>query len=329
MAGSVQPLVVVVGSYNQDHVWRVDRFPRSGETRRGGDFATGAGGKGFNQAVACVRQDVATAFLGARGDDALGEGAAALAASEGLVGHWQVLGDTPTGTAAILVDDAGQNRIVVDLAANERLDPAFLRAQDAVFAGARVLLAQLENNLDATRATLALGRAHGLLCVLNPAPVHPDLDLELLQHADVLVPNESEFAQLCARFIDSDLDADEVAGLDDETLHALCRRLGPGTVVVTLGRHGCLVSHGASPRGDASTCYRIRAETVQAIDTTGAGDAFCGALAAGLSRPGPHGFAHAVREAGRVAALSTERAGASAAMPRREEVLARFGRHGA
>ncbi len=321
----MQAQVVVVGSYNQDHVWRVDRFPQPGETRRGAGFATGAGGKGFNQAIACVRQDVGTAFIGARGDDALGRGAAELAAAEGLVCRWQVRDDLPTGTAAILVDDAGQNQIIVDLAANEHLDPDFLRAQHVVFGNARVLLVQLENNLDATRAALALGRAQGLTCVLNPAPVHPELDTDVLRLADVLTPNESEFAQLCTRFLDTDLAADAVAGLDDATLHDLTRRLCAGTVVVTLGRQGSFVSHGDARRGDVSAHYRVHPESVQAIDSTGAGDAFCGALVAGLARPGDAPFAQAVRDAGRVAALSTERRGASVAMPRRAEVLARFG----
>lgn len=317
--------VVVVGSYNQDHVWHVDNFPHPGETRRGQGFGTGPGGKGFNQAVACIRQDVTTAFIGARGDDALGKGAAAAAEAEGLTCRWLVREDAPTGTAVILVDAGGHNQIVVDLAANERLDPNFLRAQHALFADARVLLTQLENNLDATRTALALGRAQGLTCVLNPAPVHQQLDTDLLQLVDVLTPNEGEFAQLCARFLDSSLAADAVAGQDDATLHALARRLCAGTVVVTLGRHGCFVSHGNAHRGDVSAHYRVHAESVQAVDTTGAGDAFCGALVAGMAQAREAPFAQAVREAGRVAALSTERRGASIAMPRREDVLARFG----
>jgi ribokinase len=317
--------VVIVGSYNQDHVWQVDRFPQPGETRRGGGFATGPGGKGFNQAVACVRQEVSTAFIGARGDDALGKGAAARAESEGLHCRWQVHQDVSTGTAAIMVDAQGQNQIIVDLAANERLDPSFLAAQSEVFSSARVLLTQMENNLDATRAALKLGREYGLTCILNPAPVHPQLNTRLLRAAGVLTPNESEFAQLCERFLDTALEADHVAALADDDLHALARRLTPASVVITLGRHGCFISHGNDHRGDASACYRVPAETVQATDTTGAGDAFCGALAAGLVRFAGQTFETAIRHAARVAALSTERPGAASAMPHLAEVTARFG----
>lgn len=317
--------VVVVGSYNQDHVWRVDRFPRPGETRRGCGFGTGPGGKGFNQAVACARQEIATAFLAAIGDDALGTGAMRLAEAEGMHARWLASEDIPTGTAAILVDASGQNQIIVDLAANEHLEPGFLREHADLFARAEVLLAQLENNLEATRAALALGREHGLVCVLNPAPVHPDLDADLVRMADVLAPNESEFAQLCGRFLGVEVEASSVASLEADALHALARRLDVGSVIVTLGRQGCFVSHGDDRRGDADSHYHLRAETVEAIDTTGAGDAFCGALAAGLVRYAGRPFAAAVRQAGRVAALSTERAGAAAAMPRHAEVVARFG----
>lgn len=317
--------VVVVGSYNQDHVWHIDRVPQPGETRRGHGFSTGPGGKGFNQAVACARQDVATCFIGARGNDALGDLAAEIAEAEGLQCHWQVRGDVPTGSACIVVDDQSQNQIVVYLAANEHLDPAFLHAQSGAFHHARILLAQLENNLDATVAALRIARKHDLLRVLNPAPVHAELNLDVLHMVDVLMPNEGEFAQLCKRFLDNDLRADAVAAMDDRALHALARRLGNATVVITLGRSGCFVSHGDEHHGDDSDCYRLDAEVVRPLDTTGAGDAFCGALVAALARFDEQPFAQAVRHANRVGALATEHVGAAAAMPRLDDVIARFG----
>lgn len=320
----MSPQVVVVGSYNQDHVWRIDRFPQAGETRRGSGFQTGPGGKGFNQAVACVRQGATTLFVGARGDDALGETAERTARGEGLECHWQVRDDLPTGSACIVVDADGQNQIVVDLGANEQLDADFVAAQAPVFAGARVLLVQMENNIDAIARALAMGHEHGLACILNPAPVHARMTVTELGLADVLTPNEGEFAQLCARFADIDVDVASVAAMDDATLHALARRLGEGSVVVTLGRKGCFVSHGGARRGDTREYYRIPAESVQAIDTTAAGDAFCGALAAGLGRFADQPFADAVRHANRVAAMATERRGAAASMPRFDEVVARF-----
>jgi ribokinase len=317
--------VVVVGSYVQDHAWVVDRFPQPGETRRALQFSTGPGGKGFNQAVACRRQNVATVFLGALGADALGATARRFARDELLDARWQEFDDVPTAASSILVNAQGENQIAVDLAANDRLDPAFLRANADAFRGASVVLCQLENGLDAVAAALSLGRTAGALCVLNPAPVHPQIPRALLDAADLVTPNETEFDLLCARFADTAPGAANVARLDDAALHALCRQLSAGTVVITLGGHGAFVSHGDDLRGDAATHYRLAAETVQAIDTTGAGDAFSGGLAAALDLFAGAPFARAVRHANRVAALSTEVLGTAPAMPTRMQVDARFG----
>ncbi|MCE5234251.1 MAG: ribokinase [Mizugakiibacter sp.] len=318
--------VVVVGSYNHDHVWQVDRFCRPGETRRARGFVAGPGGKGFNQAVACVRQDVATSFIGAIGDDHLGAAARRLADAEGLRCRWQVRDDAPTGAAGILVDDGGQNQIVVALGANERLDPAFVRAQREAFAAAHVMLVQLENNLDAIDAALELAGAAGAVRMLNPAPAHAELSPGTLRRCDLITPNETEFALLCARFAGIDADADALAALADADLHALARRLPVPCVVITLGRHGCFVSHAddGDRRGDAATHYRLPCEPAHTIDATGAGDAFSGALAAAMVRYAGRPFVEAVRHANRAAALSTERVGAAPAMPRWAEVLARF-----
>jgi ribokinase len=317
--------VVVVGSYNHDHVWRVDRFPAAGETRRGLAFFANSGGKGFNQASACARQGVSTAFIAACGDDALGQLARDAAAHGGLYAHWHITNAHATGTAAVLVDAGGQNQIVVALGANEHLQPNFVRARDELFAGARILLVQLENNIDAIAAALDLGVCHGLTCVLNPAPVHAQLDAKLLRDVDVLTPNETEFAQLLERFADIRVDASTLAESDDVELHSLARKLGVATVVITLGARGCFVSHGANQHGDADVYYRLPPEKVKAIDTTGAGDAFNGALVAALVRFAGAPFRKAAMHANRAAALSTETAGAAAAMPMFDAVLERFG----
>ncbi|MEO8669956.1 MAG: ribokinase [Tahibacter sp.] len=315
--------VVVVGSYNQDHVWRVDQFPRAGETRRGHAFATGPGGKGFNQAVACARQGTATTFIGALGADAIGAHAQRLALAEGIDGCWAPPPPLPTGTACILVDSTAQNSIVVTLGANEHLDPQFVRRK-LERAEAGVLLCQLETNLDAVAAAFA-ACAPTTIRILNPAPVHPALDSELLANVDILTPNESELAQLLRQIHKTEIAPESVATCSDDELHALCRRLGLPTVILTLGSRGCFVSHAdANLRGDASRFYRVPAETVVAVDTTGAGDAFNGGLAAILSTD-PMPFRKAVLSANRIAALSTESHGAAASMPTAAEVRARFG----
>lgn len=316
--------VLVVGSYNQDHVWRIDRFPQPGETRRGLGFTTGPGGKGFNQAVASARQQAPTAFIGALGDDALARTARELANAEGIEARWQVC-DGSTGSCGIVVDAGGQNQIVLDLAANERLDAAFVTAQHDLFAAARVVLVQMETGIAAIRAALAAAPA-GCVRLLNPAPVHGELDTSLLRAADLVTPNETEFADLLARCAGTTIAADAVAASGDDALHALCRKLGDISVIITLGARGCFVSHADPARWqDDAAHYRIAAERVTVRDTTGAGDAFNGALAAGLAQFPRRALREAVVQAGRVAALSTEQAGAAVAMPTRAAVQARFG----
>jgi ribokinase len=316
--------VVVVGSYVQDHAWRVDNFPVPGETRRALAFSSGPGGKGFNQAIACVRQGVETVFIGAIGQDALGECAKNFASGEGLEAFWHCRNDMPTAASSIVVNAQGENMIAVSLAANEFLDVDFLNAQSALFENANIVLCQLENNLDAIDCAFQFAKNNAALCILNPAPVHPELRRELLDSADVLTPNETEFALLCQRFANIAFTADQVAQTDDTMLHRFCRALSSNTIVITLGRFGCFVSHGKNMRGDIQSFYRIAPEKVDAIDTTGAGDAFSGGLVAALSLFPEHAFSHAIQYAGRVAALSTETIGTAPAMPTRAQLIARF-----
>jgi ribokinase len=317
--------VVVVGSYNQDMVWRTARFPEPGETRMG-RFDTGPGGKGFNQAIACQRQGVQTHFIGALGDDALAHGMRELALGEGLALHCETHADLATGTAAILVEDSGQNLIVVGPGANAALSIAHIESQAAVLRGARVLITQHEVNYEASLAAQRIVRASGGLCLHNPAPPVDARDLELVDGADLISPNETEFVHLLNLRGEPAPSASELTAQADCDLHALCRRLHRGIVVLTLGAHGAFVSHAEGAlRGDDRAFYRIAAERVHAVDTTGAGDAFSGALAAALARDPEGAFSDAVRSAGRVAALSTEHPGAALAVPTAAAIEARFG----
>jgi ribokinase len=318
--------VVVVGSFVQDHAWLTDRFPETGETRRALGFNTGPGGKGFNQAVACLRQGVPTLFVGAIGDDHLGAIARRFAENEGLPCRWLVRDDVPTAASSIVVDRTGSNLLVVNLAANEHLDPAFVRAQSSAFAHAKLVLLQLENNLDAIRAALELGTEHGLVRMLNPAPVHPELEAAMLRRCDLITPNETEFALLLEHFAGERIAASTLVERRNSELHALARKLGVPTVVVTLGAEGCFVSHdeAGDRRGDAKPYYRIPAEKVESVDSTGAGDAFSGALAAAMLRFAGRPFRDAVVHANRAAAMSTEIVGTAPAMTRFDEVVSRF-----
>ena len=317
--------VVVVGSYNQDFVWTTDQLPVPGATRLG-TYAGGPGDKGFNQAVAAARAGATTSFITALGADDTAAGARALAAAEGIDLRDEVHAGLATGTAGIFVDAEGRNVIVVAPGANAALGAGFVQDQTAAFADARVVLAQLEVAADAVQAALDAAGAAGALAILNPAPANAPTTDTMLAVADVLTPNETEFAAMLARHEGRQVDPDTLASLPDADLHALCRLLAPrATVVVTLGAAGAFVSHGDQQRGDDAAAYRLPAEAAAAVDTTGAGDAFSGALAAALALAGPDApFADALRFATRFAALSTERPGAALAMPRRTELTARF-----
>lgn len=325
MATAASGRVVVVGSFNVDHVWRCDALPRAGETLAG-RYASGPGGKGFNQAVAARRAGADTVFVCALGDDPGGALARDLAAADGIELRAHASRE-PTGTAGIFVDARGRNCIVIGPGANGALDGGALAAAEADIHAADVLLVQMETPPATVLAALQAARARATRTILNPAPADADVDATLLELSDVLTPNETEFAALCARHLEASSDADGLATLPDGQLHALCRRLLPhGTVVVTLGAQGCFVSHAdGARRGDAHGAYRLPAERVDAVDTTGAGDALNGALAASLAAGGSGRFEAHVRFASRYAALSVERPGAAMAMPRRQEVLDRYG----
>ena len=317
--------VLVVGSYNQDLVWEVDALPAPGETRAGLAFRSGPGGKGFNQAVAAARAGATTTFIGALGDDTLAEGARALARAEGIDARFETIPDAATGTAGILVDAQGRNSIVVALGANARLTIAHVEAQAESFRGATVVLAPLESPLAAVRAAMRLGRAAGARTILNPAPMHAGLDAATLADIDLLTPNETEMAELLARFGAGHVEAKTLRDLADAELAALCARLPVRAVLITLGDAGAFLAPGGL-RGDGpATVTRAPAALVRAIDTTGAGDAFNGALAAAWAERAEADPATLLPFAIRFAGLSTERPGAAAAMPNRDEVVARFG----
>ena len=307
--------VVVVGSFNVDHVWRCEALPAPGATIAG-RYSTGPGGKGFNQAVAARRAGAQTTFVCALGDDAGGAMARGLAAQDGFTLSAEASTE-PTGTGGIYVDARGRNTIVIGPGANAALSIGFVQQQQALLAGAKVVLVQLESPVETIEAALAVAREAGVTTVLNAAPADAPSSIGLLKLADVITPNETEFAALLSRHVGERVDPNDVAALDGASLHALCRKLvGNGTVVVTLGAVGVFVSHDEDTlRGDSQPYYRVGAEQVHAIDTTGAGDAFNGALVASIAHAPDAPFARHVRFANQFAGRSTEKEGAAAAMP--------------
>lgn len=304
------PFVVVVGSYNQDLLHTVARFPSPGETLLG-RVALGPGGKGCNQAVAAARAGAQTRFVAAVGADAFGQNAVRLLEAEGIQHRIVVKPDQPTGTATVIVDASGQNMIIVALGANAALEPQDV--PDEVFAGAGMALFQLESPQRTVAAALAAARRCGLTTVLNPAPAPSEPVPHLLEHVDVLVPNETELRQLWR--LAGVASVPEPAELSGAELHALCRQLGPPVVIATLGAAGAFVSTPDDFR-------RVPAHRqLPVVDTVGAGDAFLGGLAAGWVQSG-RDLDQAVTFATAAAGLAITRAGAAQAMPSREEIVA-------
>lgn len=294
------PHILVLGSINTDLVVRGPRLPKPGETVVGGSFFQAGGGKGANQAVAAARAGAAVTMIGAIGDDAFGRHAIDRLARDGVnTSHIRIVPNSSSGIALILVDEQGENMIGVAPGANHRLTPEDLAAiPDELFTAHRVLLASLEVPLPTVTAALARAKKLGLTTILNPAPATPDVAQRvILNLVDVLTPNRGEAALLTGN-----QEAAQAARL-------LCD-LGPEACVITLGREGCLVAEkNAAPR-------HLPAAQVSPIDTTGAGDTFCGVLAVGLSEGLP--IIEAARFATAAAAITVTRLGPSP--PTRKEI---------
>jgi ribokinase len=296
------PRVCVVGSANVDYAVTLPRLPRPGETVTGGELLRDLGGKGANQAVAARRLGAEVRFLGGVGADAAGEEIRAQLAALGIGVEGLVTVPATTGAALIFVDAAGANQIAVAPGANHALTVEALAPHAEALAWAEVVVCQLELSLPVVRWALAAARREGVATILNPAPAQ-ELDDELLHLVRYLTPNEGEAGRLAGV---------EVTGL--ETARQAGDRLverGAAVVIVTLGAEGALVCG-----GEGSVHHP--AFPVTAVDTTAAGDAFTGALAAGVATWGS--LEQALPLANAAAALTCTRPGAQASLPDRATV---------
>jgi ribokinase len=304
-SGKTKPPVLVIGSSNTDLIIKVARIPKPGETILGGEFARAGGGKGANQAVAAARAGGAVTFIARVGRDPNGDEAVAGFAAAGIdVTH--VIRDStrPSGVALIFVSQNGENIIAVASGANDKLGPADVRTAKRAFRRARIVLLQLETPLKTVEASIDLAAAAGVPVVLNPAPARP-LSARLLKRVYLLTPNESEAEQLTGVAVTNAA----AAGRAADTL--LSR--GVHNVVITMGSRGAFVA-GKNVR------QRVPGFAVRAVDTTGAGDVFNGALVVALAEGRP--LLTAAWFASAAAAVSVTRAGAMPSAPARREIEA-------
>lgn len=298
--------ILVFGSYVVDLASRAPHLPAPGETVRGSVFRMGPGGKGFNQAIAAGMAGGDVDVVVKIGRDSFAELAVRQLEKSGMSAEHLIYSDQePTGTALILIDEnTAQNSIIIVPGACGTVTPQEVLALEPLVCRAQYVLTQLETNLDATQAVIGMAHKCGAKNILNPAPAMQVSD-ELLDQVDIVTPNELEAEAITG----IEIDGPEAAG---QAAQYFFER-GVGSVVITLGSRG---AYAATP---ARACM-IEPFQVEAVDTTGAGDAFNGGLAVALSE-GKELF-EACRFASAVAALCVTKMGTAPAMPARADVEA-------
>jgi ribokinase len=287
-----QSFIVVVGSANVDLTTFNDVFPRPGETIFGKKFDLGFGGKGANQAVAARLCGASVGMVGKVGSDLFGPATIKNFESQGIDATYvRTTEGVSSGVAPIFVEPSGQNRIIVVKGANDTLSPEDVDAAAPLLRKADTIILQFEIPLRTVYHTVKFARANGIRCIVNPAPAQP-VDFKELAAADYFIPNESEAEAITGMPVHSVDEAKKCAGF--------LLRKGMRRVVITLGERGSLAA-------GSDRMALIPAFKVQALDTTGAGDAFIGSFAVFLSEGFPE--EEALPRANLYAALSTTRVG--------------------
>ncbi|RBQ21849.1 ribokinase [Spongiactinospora rosea] len=303
--------VCVLGSFMKDLVASAPYRPRTGETLRGTGFAEFLGGKGVNQAVAAARAGATAAMIGRLGDDRYGQEFIDLLRDEGIDASCVVRdGELGTGVGLPVVEPGGANSIIIVPRANDAMRPSDIARAAPVIAASKVLAVQLELPVEVSFAALRTARENGVLTLLNPAP-YTAIPTDIHPYVDILIPNQVEAEQLLGYPPDGE-DARSAVG-------DLCDRFGCRGVVLTLGERGAIVAR-RDPGTGMLDITPVPASAVTAVDTVGAGDAFCGALAARLARG--EDLVAAARFANAAAGIATTRPGAVAGMPYLPEIEA-------
>jgi ribokinase len=295
--------IVVIGSSNTDMVIKTDRLPVPGEIIAGGQFMMNSGGKGANQAVAIARMGGNVSFITKTGNDLLGRQSLELYKSEGIATDYVFSDmDNPSGVALILMDASGEKCISIAQGAIRTLSVKDIEKARAEIENASILLMELEIHMETVEYVAKIAAEKGVKIILNPSPVQA-IPPKLLQQIQIIVPNKTEAELLTGIYVNDWASARKAA----DRIH----EKGVKTVIITLGAKGALVR-------EDGRYYEIAAEKVTAIDTTAAGDTFCGALCVGLTEG--MRIVEAVKMACKAAAITVTRMGMQDAIPYRREL---------
>ena len=295
--------ILVIGSSNTDLIAKVKKFPVAGETIEGISYMEARGGKGANQALAAHKLGGNVSFITCLGDDSNGQNALDYYKAQGLdVSSSKIVKDIPSGTAMILVDESGENCIIITPGANNMLSPEYILQVEEKIIETDFLVLQMEIPYDTVKLICKLARKHGKKVILNVAPAR-ELDEELLKNVEILVVNETEAEMISGEKI-------EISGKEKVVEKLLS--MGATTVILTLGQAGSMVKNHEMEK-------HVCAFKVEAMDTTAAGDTFCGALAARLSKE--EDWAKTLKFASAASAICVTRMGAQPSVPTEKEVI--------
>ncbi|CAA91318.2 Ribokinase [Caenorhabditis elegans] len=302
--------IVVFGSIVQDLVSYTDSFPRPGESVRGHNFKLGSGGKGANQAVAAARLGINVSMIGMVGEDMFGDSNIKDLSSNGVdtscVGRTK---KTHTATATITVNKEGENNIVVTLGANLEMSPEIADANSSKIAGSKMVICQGEIDEKGNRRAFEIARSHGVTTFLNPAPGDPNMDKTILELVDIICTNENEAEFITGIAQNNVKDAEKAA--------RAMLKMGPQHAIITLGGKGVLLASKGVDDVEHTAVIKV-----DAVDTTGAGDCFCGSLAAHLVAG--HPISASIRSAANLAALSVTRHGTQSSYWKLDEIRQQY-----
>lgn len=297
--------ITIIGSINLDRTIRVKQMPKPGETMHTKEIFSAGGGKGANQAVAAKRSETVTNFIGAVGNDAAGDMMRELLSEEGIdLSGVQKLEKQATGQAYIIVDDQGENSIMIHSGANNAFTPQQVKEHAELIKASDFVIAQFESTLESTIEAFTIARQAGVKTILNPAPALEEVPEDLLKVTDMIIPNETETEILTG------IKVTDEASLKTASDHL--HQLGIEAVIITIGSKGAF--YDVNGRSGIIPAFKVNA-----VDTTAAGDTFIGAMSSILAKDFSN-LEQAIEYGNKASSLTVQRFGAQPSIPYKNEL---------